>query len=146
MCGGQLAQDAPLDFLFVPVQPEEPQADQLLEPAPPVAIPESDLVPPTGRQTYRPPELENVGALQEGSRSRVDTEAACRSLRSAYLHLKGCEKSLESIEASDYQESFGSALWSRFPWRVRIRHEIAELLGHRWVRSSVLIRCPDQLF
>lgn len=102
MCGGRVARDAAADFLLAPAQPAGGRKDQ-------------------------PPTTDRVSAVQEFGRSRASTEAACRSLRSAYLLLKGNEKPQESIDASDNLESFGSALVSRIASRARMRPEIAEL-------------------
>ncbi len=103
MCGGRVAQDAASDFLLTtPAQPAGGRKDQ-------------------------PPTTDSIAAVPEYGRSRANTEAACRSLRSAYLLLKGNEKSRESIEASENLESFGSALVSRIASRARMRPEIAEL-------------------
>ena len=101
MCGGRVVRDAATDFLPTPAQPAGGRKDQ-------------------------PPTTDRVGTVQEFGRSRANTEAACRSLRSAYLLLKGNEKPQESIEASDNLESFGSALVSRIASRSRTRTEIAE--------------------
>jgi tetratricopeptide (TPR) repeat protein len=102
MCGGRVAQHAATGFLPTPAQPVGERKDQ-------------------------PPTTDSTLSVRQHGRSRPNTEGACRSLRSAYLLLKGSEKSLESIEASDNLERFGSALVSRIASRVRMRPEIAEL-------------------